>query len=114
MKNACLAVVLFCSTLSAIAAAPNPADYSITVSVIASESIPDTHDPGLTAQCINVIIDGKKYQLTGKSQGVLALGSYKAKLSSETQRNNYDIYRTYQFLMSDGKTRDFVLTGILE
>jgi hypothetical protein len=106
MKKIALSMLILCATFAI--AAPNPSDYNVTVHVIASES----HPTGTTAiQEITVIIDGKKCRLQGASLGVLALGDYKAKLT-ETHRNSYDIYRYYQFLMPDGKTRDFTLSAI--
>lgn len=104
MKKTLLPLLLLCTTF-AVASGPSPVAYTITVHVIASNSWEGN------TQRLHVIIDGKKYELEGLSEGVLALGDYKAKLT-EIHRNSYDIYQTYQFLMPDGKTRDFSLTGI--
>ena len=106
MKKIAISILLLCSTLAI--AATNPADYTVNVHVVSSKMrfIPTA------IQRITVVINGKNYELQAVSQGVLALGDYKAKLN-ETRKNSYDIYQTYQFLMPDGKTRDFVLTAIL-
>jgi hypothetical protein len=107
MKKIAISILLLCSTL---AIAASPADYNINVHVVSSKM--RFIGGGTAVQRITVVINGKNYELQAVSQGVLALGDYKAKLN-ETRKNSYDIYQTYQFLMPDGKTRDFVLTAIL-
>jgi hypothetical protein len=104
-----LCTMLLCAT--AIAAPPNTPDYNVTVHVIESKTryYPN---PVRGYQRITVVVDGYKYELEALSEGVLALGDYKAKLT-ETPKNGYDIYRTYTFLLPDGKTREFNLSGIL-
>jgi hypothetical protein len=113
MKKILLSLLL-CTTF-AVASTPDPAAYTITVHVIASTSrgISEGQNNygGNEEQRLQVVIDGKKYELQGFSRGVLALGDYKAKLT-ETHRNSYDINQAYQFLMPDGKTRNFTLIGI--
>ena len=105
-------VVLFCSSFAFAAPTPSPSDYNVNVHVI--ESRARFYSTGNPYQRIVVVIDGYKYELDGYSgSGVLALGDYKAKLT-EKQGSGYDIYRTYTFLLPDGKTRDFHLTGILQ
>lgn len=111
MKRITFAVLLLCSAIAF--GQPNPADYTITVHVTASKIRRPINKAGQAGQQIQVVIEGKKYELQGLSDGVLALGDYKAKLK-EFHRNSYDIYQTYEFLMPDGKTRNFTLTGIQE
>ena len=63
---------------------------------------------------LNVIIEGKKYELEGEARGkaaFLALGDYKAKLVEDLHKNSYDSSQTYEFQFSDGKTRRFVVVG---
>jgi len=112
MKRITFAVLLLCSAI-AFAQSSNPADYTITVHVTASRISRPINQAGQAGQQIQVVIGGKKYELQGLSDGVLALGDYKAKLK-EIHRNSYDIYKTYEFLMPDGKIRNFNLSGILE
>lgn len=112
MKRTTFAVLLLCSAI-AFAQLPNPADYTVTVHVTASRISRPINQAGQAGQQIQVIIEGKKYELESLSDGVLALGDYKAKLK-EIHRNSYDIYKTYQFLMPDGKTRNFNFTAIWE
>jgi hypothetical protein len=112
VKRITFAALLFCSTI-VFAQPSSPADYTITVHVTASRIRRPINQAGQAGQQIQVVIEGKRYELQGLSDGVLALGDYKAKLK-EIQRNSYDIYKTYEFLMPDGKTRNFNLTGILE
>ena len=108
MKKIALSILLLCSTFAI--AATSPADYNVNVHVVSSKM--RFIGGGTAVQRITVVINGKNYELQAVSQGVLALGDYKAKLN-ETRKNSYDIYQTYQFLMPDGKTRDFGLTAIL-
>jgi hypothetical protein len=108
MRKILLSLLLLCATFAF--AAPNPADYNITVHVTASSR---NWTVGTYSQHLDVIINGRKYQLQGNAVGVLAPGDYKAKLK-ETRLNSYDIDQTYEFLLPDGKTRYYVLSGILE
>ncbi|MBS1799821.1 MAG: hypothetical protein JSS95_08355 [Acidobacteria bacterium] len=105
-----LCIMLLCTSFAI--AAPNPSDYNVNVHVVESKTryYPN---PVRGYQQITVVIDGYKYELEALSEGVLALGDYKAKLT-ETSKNGYDINRTYTFLLPDGKTRDFNLSGILQ
>src|ERR1700737_1059216 len=111
VKSPTFAVLLLCPAI-AFAPPPNPADYPVNVHVTTSRIIRPINQAGQAGQRIQVVIEGKKYELQGLSDGVLALGDYKAKLK-EIHRNSYDIYKTYEILMPDGKIRNFNLTGIL-
>jgi hypothetical protein len=87
MKKGALVILLFYSFASA---APNPGDYAIKVHVISSRWFmePSVLVGPQPDQRLNVIIDGKKYELeastlkANREAGVtlLALGDYKAKL----------------------------------
>ncbi|HXX13930.1 MAG TPA: hypothetical protein VEJ47_03415 [Candidatus Eremiobacteraceae bacterium] len=66
------------------------------------------------AQKVNVIIEGKKYELEAEAKGkvaLLALGDYKAKLIEDVHKNSYESSQTYEFQFSDGKTRKYVVVG---
>ena len=110
MKKILLSFLMLCTTFAF--AAPNPADYNITVHVTASRN--RLGPSSLEFNFLDVIIDGKKYELRGRSLGVLAPGDYKARLKKTERWNDYDILQTYEFLMPNGKTRDYELSGIPE
>jgi hypothetical protein len=106
-----LAILLLLSTF-ATAADPKPADYAITVHVSATRIA----FAGRGVQDLDVIIDGKKFELIsdlGVGQ-LLALGDYKAKLVRDDHRTTYDSDRVYEFLFPDGKTRRFDVVGQIE
>jgi hypothetical protein len=115
MKSLIVSLVLLGSSLGLMD--PVPAEYNVTVHVIASKSLPcsigdATHDN--CRQHLNVLIDGKKYELEADAFGVLALGDYPAKQLSEIHRSSYEGLRRYQLWFPDGKTRTYGLVGILE
>jgi hypothetical protein len=65
-------------------------------------------------QYVNVIIDGKKYELDGGvTDGgfLLALGDYKAKLVKDEHKTSYESDQVYEFLFPDKKTRKFFVVG---
>jgi len=93
----------------------NTAEYSINVHVISSHWIvvPSGIGP-VPAQQLNVIIDGKKYELEADAKGkvtILALGDYKAKLVEDVHKSGYEFSQTYEFQFPDGKTRKFLVFG---
>ena len=65
---------------------------------------------------MNVVINGKKYELMSGSikNLVLALGDYKAKLVQDEHKNAYDSLQVYEFLFADKKTRKFEVVGQME
>ncbi len=106
MKRAALFVLLF-ATLAP--AAPAPDEYSINVHVASSYRLPAASSFG---QQLDVIIAGKKYQLsTGDNGFLLALGDYKAKLVKDEHKSTYESQQEYEFLFPDKKTRKFVVTA---
>jgi hypothetical protein len=121
MKKIALLIPLLLATHSW--AAPNPDDYSINVHVTSSRWI---MEPTLLGpkpyQKLDVIIDGKKYELEGSTfianleAGVtlLALGDYKAKLIQDQHKTTYGASQTYEFLLPDKKTRKFMVVGLTE
>jgi hypothetical protein len=85
MKRAALFVLLFAALAPA---APAPDDYSINVHVTSSYR---TYAGSTLEQGLDVVINGKKYQLGGQYRGgILALGDYKAKLSKDQHPNAYE------------------------
>jgi hypothetical protein len=101
-----LVVLLLLAALAP--AAPAPDVYSVDVHVISSY-FPACHAP----QHLNVIIDGKKYELYAPDSGrfLLALGDYKAKLVKDERKTSYESDQVYEFLFPDKKTREFKVEG---
>ena len=107
MNRAALFVLLLLAALGPAAAAPDV--YSIDVHVISSHFPPER----VFGQYLNVIIDGKKYELNGSVDGgfLLALGDYKAKLVKDEHKTTYESDQVYEFLFPDKKTRKFDVVG---
>jgi hypothetical protein len=105
VKKIALAVLLL-SALAWAGGPSHPAEHTINVHV-SSSSI----DVNLN-QVLDVVIDGKKYELRStQSIGmVLALGDYKAKLIKDQHSNGYDSYQLYEFQLPD-KTRQYRVVG---
>jgi hypothetical protein len=111
MHKLTLSIFLLLATI-AHSSDPKPADNNITIHVSATRI-------GLGSrplQDLDVIIDGKKYELASElSVGqLLVLGDYKAKLVKDEHRSTYDSYQVYEFLFPDGKTRKFDVVGQIE
>jgi hypothetical protein len=106
MIRATLFVLLLLAALAP--AAPAPDVYSTDVHVISSY-----FPPFPANQQLNVIIDGKKYELNGPPDGdfLLALGDYKAKLVKDEHKTSYESAQVYEFLFPDKKTRKFEVVG---
>ena len=115
MKKMMLMVLMLQSSLLLAAAdKPNPADFPVKVHAVFSRYV-------LTAgsdQQIEAIIDGQRVELTGYSAGFLALGDYSARVATKPlihgpkNPNTYDVYKAYEFLMPDGKTRTYQVTAV--
>ena len=110
-------VVLLLSAFSFAANKADPAYYNVTVHVSASSLAgPDSSYPFL-----NVIIDGKNYQLLGegrlvnsKGYELLTLGDYKARLVTDQHSSAYESWQAYEFLFPDGRTLKFDVVGVSE
>ena len=93
----------------------NPAAFPLTVHVLYSRAV--VGDTGLSGQQLETVIDGQQVELYSVSKGVLALGDYPAVLSTKVRAptsrpNSYDLYRGYDLLMPDGKTRTYTVSGL--
>jgi hypothetical protein len=121
MKKVALSILLL-SMFSL--AAPNPGEYSINVHVISSHWV---IEPTILAgpeafQKLNVIIDGKKYELEAPTLranlpagvALLELGDYKAKLVQDKHKTAYEFSQAYEFLFPDNTTRKFTVVGRIE
>lgn len=121
MKKAIFAILLMVPVLAW--AKPKPADYTLTVHVqssrmvLACDMFLDHVGCGKSLH-LNVVIDGKKYELdAGDYDYLLRLGDYKAKLLPDDSSDGenppaaYEYRRKYEFLFPDGKTRKFSVVG---
>jgi hypothetical protein len=110
MKKIALAILLFLSAHAWAGENPNPGEYNANVHV-SSSSI-----GSIGRQDLNVVIDGKKYELLcdHSTYMVLALGDYKAKLVTDEHKTTYDSVQVYEFLFADKKTRKFEVIGQTE
>jgi hypothetical protein len=91
---------------------PNPAEYTITIHVSACQL---TFVSVATYQNLDVIINGKRYELQAVSHdGVLAPGDYKAKLVQDVHKTAYESSQAYEFLFPDMKVRRFSVIGQTE
>jgi hypothetical protein len=102
-------------------AGSNAAEYSINVHVSSSQWVmaPAIITGPQAVQRLNVIIDGKKYELEAPTlranlqAGVtlLAVGDYKAKLVQDVHKTTYEFSQAYEFQFADKKTRKFIVVG---
>jgi hypothetical protein len=113
VKNMTLAILLLSSVCAWPAPAPNPDQYAINVHVSASHLVLNTS--GGYFLKLNVVIDGKKYELDGSGNNMLlALGNYKAKLVKDEHKGTYGSLKLYEFLFPDQKTMKFEVVGQTE
>lgn len=107
MKKITIVILLF-SALAWAAGDPNPAQYTVNVHV--SSSSMDAHGN----QLLDVIINGKKYELRSELGigRLLALGDYKAKLVVD-HKSAYESFQVYEFLFPD-RTRQYEVVGQTE
>ena len=107
MKKITIAMLLF-SALAWAAGGQNPADYTVNIHV--SSSSMDRHG----TQLLDVVIDGKKYELQSELPigRLLVLGDYKAKLVTN-RKTAYESFQVYEFLFPD-KTRQYDVVGQTE
>jgi hypothetical protein len=108
VKKIVLAIVLL-STFAFGGGPSSAADYTINVHVSRTRAVFE----GGHFQKLDVVIDGKRYELRSEriSEALLALGDYKAKIVKDEHRTNYDSILLYEFLLPDNKTRRFKVVG---
>lgn len=111
MKKIALAVLLLSAFAWAVSN-PNPDEYTVNVHVTTSRTLIEGSSLA-RQQKLNVVIDGKKYELESdiSPNWLLALGDYKAKLVKDEHRGKYDSIQIYEFLFPDNKTRQFRVVG---
>ena len=110
MKKFILLSAMLCITAANAGAAkklpPNPADYPLTAHVMCSFLSPTGH------RQIAVTIDGVSMEMsTDYDSSVLVLGDYKARIAKDTSPDPYEIARSYEFLLPNGGTHAFNLSG---
>jgi hypothetical protein len=107
VKKITIAILLF-SPLALAAGNTNPTGYTVNVHV--SSSSMDPHG----VQLLDVVIDGKKYELKSELPigRLLALGDFKAKLVTN-RKTAYESFQVYEFLFPD-KTRQYDVVGQTE
>jgi hypothetical protein len=127
MKKLLFAILFMTPALDLGATAkPNPAEYTVAVHVYSSGMASICNNtfgsPGCKLrQHLNVVIDGKKYELNSKNYADAALmtGDYKAKLITgeppdpytDKPPTSYEYHQIYEFLFPDGKTRRYLVVG---
>jgi hypothetical protein len=117
VKNITLFALLFLSSaLLWAGTGTNPADYTVNVHVGASRMVHYEEKSVAYSQVLNIVIDGKKYELEsyGAVNALLAVGDYKAKLVRNDRHGTYDSFRVSEFLFPDQKTRKFIVVGQAE
>jgi hypothetical protein len=106
---------------------PNPADYTMAVHVLSSNLVNICQDswgmlnPGgmgkathcATAQHLNALINGKKFELDSVDiQGsALRIGDYKARGDDTMPPDAYEYHIMFEFLLPDGTTRTYRVVG---
>jgi hypothetical protein len=119
MKRLLFAILLTASTLAWAEKAPNPADYTTVVHVQSSHLVDVCRGSsnlvrcGKTQQRLNVVINGKKYELNSKddSDFVLRTGDYKAKGWEIVPPELSEYHMELDILFPDGTTRKYVVVG---
>ncbi len=120
MKKVLLAILLLMPALAYAGkdkSAPNPADYTIAIHVQSSrlERL-IVNNNSVMMERLTVVIDGKKYELSDTSfrNDLFRVGDYKATIIKDETDRSYEYQRTYQFLMPDGSTRQYIVVGETE
>jgi hypothetical protein len=120
MRSIALTVLLLAPSAIFAATKPDPADFTVTVHVISSESTYVSCDVPVTYyQVLDAVVDGQQLRMqsgTTLSYGVLALGDYKARKSPSVRSPKWataaDVFEAYDLLMPDGTARTYRVTRI--
>jgi hypothetical protein len=111
MKRVLIAILFMAPALACAEKKPLPdaANYTVTVHVQSSQVI---ETMGNLAQRLDVLIDGKKYELQAlPAAQVLPVGGYKARIAKDKISPNHEYSREYEFLFADGTTRRYNVVG---
>lgn len=113
MKKAALVFVFIATFCWAVA--PSPDDYPLTIHVSSSQRVvkPNAFSGNYTVQVLQVVINGKKYELEASENRsrLLALGDYKARLIKDEHKTTYESFRVFERLFPDQTTREFTVVG---
>jgi hypothetical protein len=111
MHKLTLVLLLLLSTFAS-GAGPGSADYPVEIHVGTSRMVPEGAN-GARFQHLNVVINGKRYELESELavNVLLALGDYKAKLAKDERKSPYDSVQIYEILLDNNKTRKFQVVG---
>jgi hypothetical protein len=122
-KMALMFLLLQTTLLLAASAAPNPADFPLSLHVAASRLVPNGAG---SAQELDVIAGGIKYELMGNALsnsgkgirvlhvGLIPVGDYKAKLVKADYKPDYLLFLSYEILLPDGTSATFSVVGETE
>jgi hypothetical protein len=91
----------------------NPADYPLTVHVQSSRLYDLCAPNCIWVQHLFIAMDGKKYELTDTTprHDLLRVGDYKARISKDEKGHDYEYEREYEFLLTGGEVRSYVVVG---
>ena len=110
MKKIPLLIVIVLAAL--VSTAQTLDDYPITVSSARSILVPAGSIGAVQYQQLNVTSNGKRFELSAKSDGsLLTLGDYQGELVENQRKTCYQSLQTYEFLFADGKMARFTVTG---
>ena len=106
-----ISVLLMCSAMAWAAAS----DYNVNVHVGTSRMVLEGNSSA-HHQNLDVVIDGKKYQLESldATNTLLMPGDYKARIVKDHHGSDYDVWRVYEFQFPDKKVRQFLMVTVTE
>ena len=124
MKKTLFVILLLAPVLCCAAKVQKSAEYTVAVHVYSSSLVSICNNtmgsPGCKLrQHLNVVIDGKKYEMNSKdfADGALRTGDYKAMLLPEEAPDGdnpsagCEYRQRYEFLFPGGKTRKYLVVG---
>jgi hypothetical protein len=114
MRYLLLATLLVLQTKTRLGQEAKPAAYTTVIHVQASHLFNECVAGNTcgSAQRLDVLIDGKKYELERfQASNVLRVGDYKAALVEDKHPRTEEYTQAYEILFSDGKTGKFDVVG---
>jgi len=116
--NRFLVLVLLTASTSAFGAKQKESEFNVSVHVQSSHLV-NRCDSALghsfcgSRQQLEVVIDGKKYQLTGteNSDSLLRIDDYKARVASDDVLNSQEYKRVYEILLPPSTMQRYSVTG---
>jgi len=114
MKKLVLLMVLSLSSSVLAVDQTSASNYGIAVQVTGSKLV---YAGGGAYQDLYVIVDGTKYELRGlmgAGKSLLKPGAYRAKVSHDRHKNEFEVWLSYEFLLPDSSKRTFDVVGVGE